>query len=99
MSEKRGSGMSLGVFLPLLIMAVTLVVQIFFQNGQIRRERELLATQWAQQRGPMEEAQKLRNQLQSIAGATAVLAKEGNANAILIRDQLAAQGITIKPPE
>ena len=99
MSEKRGSGMSLGVFLPLLIVAVTLVVQIFFQNGKIRQERDLLATQWAQQRDPMEEAQKLRNQLQSIAGATAVLAKEGNANAILIRDQLAAQGITIKPPE
>lgn len=98
-SSTRSRGMSMTVFVPLLLIAVTLLIQVVYQNVQLRRERELLDNQWSQQRTTLEDAQKLRNQLQSIAGATAELAEQGNKNAILIRDQLQAKGITIQPPQ
>jgi hypothetical protein len=97
--SSRTRSMSLAVFIPLLMMALTLLIQVFYQNTQLRREREILDAQWNNQRTTLEEAQKLRTQLQSIAGATAILAEQGNQNAIQIRDQLRAQGVTIQPPQ
>lgn len=91
--------MSVRVFVPVLIIATALLAGEFYKNTQARQQRNVLDQQWAQQRDNFDEAQKLRNQLQSIAGATAILAEQGNENAILIRDQLAAQGVTIQPPE
>ena len=91
--------MRTSTFIPLLIIALTLLLQITYRNTQLQREGDILSNQRDQQSTPMEEADKLRNQLQAIAGATAVLADRGNKNAILIRDQLRAQGITIQPPK
>ena len=75
------------------------MLQITYRNTQLQREGDILSNQRDQQTTPMEEADRLRNQLQAIAGATAVLADQGNENAILIRNQLRAQGITIQPPK
>ena len=86
-------------FIPLLIIALTLLLQIAYRNSQLQREGDMLSNQWEQQSSPIDEANNLRNQLQAIAGATAVLADQGNENAILIREQLRTQGITIQPPE
>ena len=86
-------------FIPLLIIALTLLLQIAYRNSQLQREGDMLSNQWDQQSSPIDEANNLRNQLQAIAGATAVLADQGNENAILIREQLRTQGITIQPPE
>jgi hypothetical protein len=91
--------MRTSTFIPLLIIALTLLLQITYRNTQLQREGDILSNQRDQQTTPMEEADKLRNQLQAIAGATAVLADQGNKNATLIRDQLRAQGITIQPPK
>jgi hypothetical protein len=91
--------MRTSTFIPLLIIALTLLLQITYRNTQLQREGDILSNQRDQQTTPMEEADKLRNQLQAIAGATAVLADQGNKNAIQIRDQLRAQGITIQPPK
>ena len=99
MSESANQGMRTSTFIPLLIIALTLLLQITYRNTQLQREGDILSNQRDQQSTPMEEADKLRNQLQAIAGATAVLADRGNKNAILIRDQLRAQGITIQPPK
>ena len=85
--------------IPRLIIALTLLLQIAYRNSQLQREGDMLSNQWEQQSSPIDEANNLRNQLQAIAGATAVLADQGNENAILIREQLRTQGITIQPPE
>jgi len=99
MSESANQGMRTSTFIPLLVIALTLLLQITYRNTQLQREGDILSNQRDQQTTPMEEADKLRNQLQAIAGATAVLADQGNENAILIRNQLRAQGITIQPPK
>jgi len=91
--------MRTSTFIPLLVIALTLLLQITYRNTQLQREGDILSNQRDQQTTPMEEADRLRNQLQAIAGATAVLADQGNENAILIRNQLRAQGITIQPPK
>ena len=89
---------SWGVFLPGLLIAVTIIVQAITTRSEFNTQIDVLNTQFAQQRTPLEQATVLRNQLESIAGATAVLAEQGNQNAILIRDQLKAQGVSINPP-
>jgi len=99
MSESANQGMRTSTFIPLLVIALTLLLQITYRNTQLQREGDILSNQRDQQTTPMEEADRLRNQLQAIAGATAVLADQGNENAILIRNQLRAQGITIQPPK
>jgi hypothetical protein len=97
-SANHSQGMRSSTFIPLLVIALTLLLQISYRNSQLQREGDMLSTQWDQQTTPIEEANRLRNQLQAIAGATAVLADQGNENAIQIRERLGEQGITIQPP-
>ena len=98
-STNHNQGMRSSTFIPLLVIALTLLLQISYRNSQLQREGDILSTQRDQQSTPIEEATRLRNQLQAIAGATAVLADQGNENAILIRERLGEQGITIQPPK
>jgi hypothetical protein len=87
-----------GAFVPLLLLILALLSQVVFQRIQLRNESESLNAQRVQQKQPLEEAQKLRAQLESLAGATATLAEQGNQNAVRLRDFLQQQGITIRPP-
>ena len=64
----------------------------------LNRDQATLNNQIAQQRELLNEAQKVRTQLEAIAGDTAMLAEAGNQNAIMLRDFLAQQGVTIRPP-
>jgi len=100
MSERSTdrSGMDLGVFLPLLFLLIALLVQAFAELGELRATRKQLDAQFVTQRDAIDQAQKLRTQLEAIAGDTAVLANAGNANAIRLRDYLAQQGVNINPP-
>ena len=75
-----------------------LLVQTVQDTTRLNREQDELENQIAQQRDTLEEAQKVRTQLEAIAGETATLAEAGNQNAILLRDFLAEQGVTIRPP-
>lgn len=99
MSESSDSrGMSWGVFIPVLMLAGVVAAQTVLEGAQLRSTRTLLDTQFEQQRTTMEESQKLRGQLEAIAGDTAALAESGNENAIRLRDYLRQQGVTIRPP-
>jgi hypothetical protein len=75
-----------------------MLAQTLEQAVQLRRDRSALDAQLAQQNNPIQEAQKIRTQLEAIAGDTAVLADAGNENAIRLRDFLRQQGVTIRPP-
>ena len=65
---------------------------------ELKRDQTTLNHQIVQQRELLNEAQKVRTQLEAIAGDTATLAESGNQNAIMLRDFLAEQGVTIRPP-
>jgi len=88
-----------GVFIPLALLIFTLLGQSVFQRSQLTAEHAALDGQYRQQAQPLDEAQKLRAQLESLAGATATLAEQGNQNAVRLRDYLQQQGVTIRPPQ
>lgn len=89
---------SWNVFIPAGVMLGALLLQAGYQTVQLRNEHDALIAQFEQQKQPLDESQKLRTQLESLAGATAILAEQGNQNAVRLRDYLAQQGVTIRPP-
>ena len=82
----------------LLIAVLALVVQNAYQSFQIMADQERLRARIAAQEASVQDAQKVRAQLLSIAGQTALLAQQGNSNAQLLVERLEAQGVTITPP-
>jgi hypothetical protein len=87
------------LFVPVLLTVLTLFVLTLNSTLDLKSSRESLIAQHAAQDGTLAEAQKLRSQLESIAGDTATLADQGNQNAIKLRDYLQQQGIKISPPQ
>ena len=83
------------VFVPMLLVALSVVCWSGFQTFQlVQEQRQLEAAKVAL--GPQEIAStKLRSALDQIATATARLAGEGNGNARLIVEQLRSRGVTI----
>jgi len=82
--------------------AVTLVTLatlgwFWFQTVQLVRDGRSLAEVRAAQEPAIGQAQKLRDQLDSIARATLELAQRGNPSAALIVQELARRGVTINP--
>jgi hypothetical protein len=91
--------MSLGTFIILALLMLTIGTQMFVTNGQLRRERVEIDRQYDEQTPQIESAKQLRDQFNGIAGAVAALADQGNPNAVRVREQLEKQGINIKAPE
>ena len=81
--------------LPLLIGLVAFALFLVFQTSQILRQRDALSTAYQSQEGPLQESNKVRQQLESIAQKTADLAAKGNTNAQAVIADLARQGIKI----
>jgi hypothetical protein len=84
-------------FIPLLIIAIALVIWTGFQTTQLLRERKYLRAVLNDQSPTVEQSQKLRAQLDSIAKGTLELANRGNSNAKTIVEELRKRGITINP--
>jgi 7-cyano-7-deazaguanine synthase in queuosine biosynthesis len=97
MSERRSGGMDSGTFVILVLALIVLLGHMSLTYQQLRDEHEQLSRQHAAQASQIQTAQQSRRQLEGIAGSVAQLAEDGNANAILVRDQLQAQGIQIRP--
>jgi F0F1-type ATP synthase membrane subunit b/b' len=83
------------IFVPLALVVLALLLMTGFQGVQLVRERELLRERITLQEQPIEEAKKLRAQLEAVAKSTAELAKQGNVNAQRIIEQLRGVGVTI----
>ena len=81
--------------LPVLIGLVAFALFLLFQTSQILRERGLLSNAYQSQDTPLQESNKARQQLESIAQKTAELASKGNANAQAVINEMARQGIKI----
>jgi len=97
MSEAHMDPNRPGLFLPVLLILITLVIWFGFQTYQVVKERENLKTLQANQETMFNNAQKMRAQMDAIAAETARLAQQGNANAAQVVNALKARGITINP--
>ena len=86
-----------GSFVPILLVALTVLGWMGFQTSQLVNERSNLDNARASQVQPLEQSQKLRAALDSVASNTQRLADSGNASAKLLVDELKKRGITINP--
>ncbi len=100
MNNLRSS--QIGSSSPLALIVVLLLAAILLQNGyqtyQILDDGDRLRARINAQEPTVQDAQKVRAQLLSIAGQTAALANAGNPNAQLLIERLQAQGVTIRAP-
>ena len=90
-------GEGYGIFLPILLGLLTLVLWFGFQTSQFLKEQDNLKILGDNQAPLYTNAQKLRGQMDAIAAGTARLAQAGNPNAQQVVNALAARGITINP--
>jgi hypothetical protein len=88
-----------GWWLPVLIVAASFFVLMAFETGYTIHDREALAEQQRLQEQALQEAIKLRQKLETLAGKTAQLAADGDEGAKAIVDQMKRQGITMSPPK
>lgn len=85
-----------GPFLPMLLIALSLLLWLGFQALQLAIEHRQLKQAHASLDAQHEAATKLRSALDALATATAKLASDGNANARVVVEELRKRGITIR---
>jgi len=88
-----------GLELPVLLVVVALFVLMAFETFQAVHDRGALADLRRSQEPTVQEAIKLRQQLETLAGRTAQLAAEGDEGAKTVVDQMKRQGINLSPPK
>ncbi len=99
MRSGTGGAMPGGWWLPVVIVAVSFFVLMSFETGYAIHDRDALAEQQRLQEPAAQEAIKLRQKLEGLAGKTAQLAAEGDEGAKAVVDQMKRQGITMSPPK
>ena len=85
--------------LPLLLLALSLVIWFSFQLYQGLKSQPALDKALSAQQAPLQNAEKIRKSLSSLALATKQLASQGNPSATTVVNNLAARGINISDPE
>jgi hypothetical protein len=88
-----------GLALPITLVVVSLFVFMAFETAQAIHDRSTLADQRRAQETTVQEAIKLRQQLEALAGKTAQLAADGNQGAKDVVDQMKRQGVSLNPPK
>jgi len=83
------------VFIPMLLIVLTLLWMAGLQTSELFRENHKLVNSRSGQDKAVEDSQKVRSQFNSIAKGTAQLAAQGDQNAILLLKQLKALGVTV----
>jgi hypothetical protein len=96
--QERGSSIG-DLWLPVLLVVVAFFVLMAFQTGQAIHDSGALADLRRSQEPTVQEAIKLRQQLETLAGRTAQLAAEGNEGAKTVVDQMKRQGVSLNPPK
>ncbi|HEY3197877.1 MAG TPA: hypothetical protein VGJ57_07670 [Nitrospirales bacterium] len=79
------------------LITIAMVTWSGFQTYQLVRERGVLQSVKVAQEPTIEQARKLRTQLEVISQKTLELAQQGNAGASLIVEELARRGVRINP--
>ena len=99
MSAAGGAAGAAGssTFLPVLLLALAVTGWAAFQTTQLAIERGNLGEAIDKQDAQVEQSRQVRTRLESIATSVALLAREGNANATVMVEELRKRGITINP--
>ncbi|HTV45934.1 MAG TPA: hypothetical protein VMF05_11505 [Stellaceae bacterium] len=85
--------------LPLILVVLSLFVLMAFETNQAIHDRTTLAAVHQAQEPAMQQASRVRQQLQTLAGKTAALAAQGDAGAKDVVAQMKAQGVTLSVPK
>lgn len=88
-----------GLGLPLILVVVSLFVLMAFEAGEAIHDRGTLADLRHSQEPTVQEAIKVRQQLELLAGKTAELAAQGDEGAKTVVDQMKRQGVSLGPPK
>ena len=88
-----------GLGLPIILVVVSLFAFMTFETGEAIHDRGALADLRRSQEATVQEAIKLRQQLETLAGKTAQLAAQGDESAKTVVDQMKRQGVTLNPPK
>jgi hypothetical protein len=88
-----------GLWLPVILVVLSLFVLMAFETFEAIHDRGALADLRRSQEPTVQEAVKLRQQLESLAGKTAQLATEGDEGAKTVVDQMKKQGVNLNPPK
>lgn len=88
-----------GWWLPVVIVAVSFFVLMAFETGYTIHDRDALKEQQQIQEPALQEAIKLRQKLEDLAGKTAQLAADGDEGAKAVVDEMKRQGITMSAPK
>jgi len=88
-----------GLRLPVILIVVALFVLMAFQTGQTIHDRGALSDLRRSQETTVQEAIKLRQQLETLASKTAQLAADGDEGAKTVVDQMKRQGVALSPPK
>ena len=95
-----GGGQQAGELpLPVVFVVVSLFVLMAFETGQAIHDRSALEELRRSQQATVQEAVKLRQQLQTLASKTAELAAAGDSGAKTVVDQMKRQHITLAAPK
>jgi hypothetical protein len=88
-----------GWWLPVVIVAASFFVLMAFETGYAIHDRKGLEEQQRLQEPAVQEAIKLRQTLEGLAGKTAQLAADGDEGAKTVVDQMKRQGIALSAPK
>ena len=92
--EQRPTG-----WLPLGLVVAALLLLAIYQTVGLVRDHYALVQVHAAQQSPVEQTQKVRATLQTIATRTAQLAANGDAAARDVLDVMHSQGVTVSLPK
>ena len=88
-----------GLRLPVVLGVVSLFALMVFQTAEAIHDRGTLAELRRAQEPNVQEAVKLRQQLEALAGQTAKLAADGDEGAKGVVEQMKRQGVTLNLPK
>ena len=87
------------LLLPVLLTALALFLLVGLQTVQLVRDHSALLEFRTSQQANVDAGEKLRQQLQALAGQTAELANGGDAAAKDVVEEMRKQGFTLSPPK
>ena len=92
-------GTTNGLRVPVILVVVSLFVFMAFETAQAIHDRSALSEQRRAQEATVQEAIKIRQQLETLAGKTAQLAGAGDEGAKAVVDEMKRQGVALAPPK
>lgn len=100
MSENWGrlGGEGPRIELAVVVLALAFFLAVLFQSVQLWRERGSMIQIYQSQEEVLPDVLKLREQVNSLAGDVAQLAQTGDPAAKQVVDDMARQGVALRPP-